>query len=199
MRSILIAPVLCVILAANAPARDMYVDNMAGDDRNSGDSASTLGAAGGPYRTIRRALRAAKAGDRIIIANTGQPYRESLSLGGARHSGFSGRPFIVEGDGAVIDGTASVPHDEWEHYEGDVFSVCASSRAVSAIVSRRQAGQPRTGFRRWSISAQVATAAVEPGGGPHLFLRRKRTAAATLRPGVRRRANGHHAVPGAPC
>ena len=34
----------------------------------------------------RKALRIADRGDQIVIANTGQPYREGISLQGARHS-----------------------------------------------------------------------------------------------------------------
>ena len=61
-----------------------------GDDGRDGRSAEASGA-GGPFRTIARALRAAGAGDRIILTKTTEPYRESITLQGGRHSGHENR------------------------------------------------------------------------------------------------------------
>ncbi len=108
-------------LAASAPAREIYVDNRAGDDRFDGANQRGSQDLHGPVRTIGRALRVALGGDRIVLANTGEPYRESISLVGSRHSGIPLRDFIIEGNGSVLDGSAPVPPDAWEHYREAVF------------------------------------------------------------------------------
>ncbi len=72
-------------------------------------------------RTIAKALHRAQSGDRIVLASTGQPYRESVSLVGGRHSGTPSKPFVIAGNGAVLDGSAAVPSWAWENYRGGVF------------------------------------------------------------------------------
>jgi len=115
--------ILAVFVACGTLAfgRDVYVDNVAGDDRHSGDAAKPSGTGVGPCRTIARALRSAKRGDQIVLAPTGVPYRESITLEGLRHSGFANRAFVIEGNGAILDGSTPVPGTAWEHYRGDVF------------------------------------------------------------------------------
>ena len=75
----------------------------------------------GPCRTIAKALRLAGSGDRVVLTKTGEPYRESITLQAARHSGIVGQPFTLVGNGAVLDGSHPVPKDDWEHVAGDVF------------------------------------------------------------------------------
>ncbi len=102
-------------------ARDIHVSNLGGDDRSDGSSLRPAIARGGPVRTIAKALRLAEAGDRILLAKTPEPYRESLSLTGSKHSGSPLGPLVIEGNGAVLDGSAAVPDDAWRHFVGDVF------------------------------------------------------------------------------
>lgn len=113
---------LVVALGASgtpAGAGEIYVNNVLGNDRSEGQRPEPGNL--GPVRTIRHALRLAQPGDRIILANTGQPYRESISLVGSRYSGLGGRPFVLDGNGAVLDGSAPVPPEAWRHYSKDVF------------------------------------------------------------------------------
>lgn len=107
--------------AMNARARDIYVDNVAGDDRRLGTAAKISGRAGGPVRSIRRALELAGGTDRIILADSGEPYRESLTLQAGRHTGFPTQPFTIVGNGAILDGSQPVSKQVWEHVKGDVF------------------------------------------------------------------------------
>ena len=109
------------MLDAPASARDIYVDNVGGDDYHLGGSAVASNTGGGPCRTIARALRLAQAGDRIILTDTGEPYRECITLSGPRHSGSARRPFVIVGNGATLDGSAPVHPDAWEQYEGDIY------------------------------------------------------------------------------
>jgi hypothetical protein len=112
---------LLLLLAPTAGARDIFVDNVAGDDRRQGESAAINGRAGGPCRSIRRALELAHRGDRVVIADSGQPYHESITLQAGRHSGIPTKPFTIVGNGATLDGSAPVPSDAWAHVEGNVF------------------------------------------------------------------------------
>jgi len=102
------------ILAFETRATDWFVNNQIGDDRFDGQDAEVRGANAGPFRSISRALRAATQGDQITLADTGQPYRESITLQGAAHSGLSYQDFRITGNGAVLDGTAPIPRDAWE-------------------------------------------------------------------------------------
>lgn len=108
-------------VAGDLYAGDLYVNNVSGDDTRDGTAAGSLGAQGGPLRTIARALQKANQGDRIILAKTEEPYRESLTLQAGKHSGVPGRPFELIGNGAILDGTQPVPADAWEQYAGDVY------------------------------------------------------------------------------
>lgn len=115
------ALLLVLLLAPSVCARDIFVNNVSGDDRRGGESAEINGRAGGPCRSIRRALQLVERGDRVVIANSGQLYHESVTLQAGRHSGIPSRPFTIIGNGATLDGSAPVPRDAWEHVEGNVF------------------------------------------------------------------------------
>jgi hypothetical protein len=112
---------VCCVLVAPLWSRDIYVNNVTGDDGNDGSTAEPAGERVGPYQTISRALRASRTSDRVILANTGEPYGESLTFQGGRQSGMDGFPFEVIGNNAVLDGTVPVPAFGWSHYEGRVF------------------------------------------------------------------------------
>jgi hypothetical protein len=98
---------LTVLLLGGLPAsaRDIVVNNVDGGDA----------------RTITAALCLVGPGDRIVLTNTGQPYRESISFVGSRLSGSSFGPLTLVGNGAVLDGSEPIPPDAWEPYENLVF------------------------------------------------------------------------------
>lgn len=108
-------------LTLAASAKDIFVDNVRGDDRFVGAEAARRGAEAGPCRTIARALDQAATGDRIILAATGVPYRESITLQAGRHSGTTDEPFQIIGSGATLYGAARVPHDAWQHVARDIY------------------------------------------------------------------------------
>jgi hypothetical protein len=108
-------------LLSNAAARDIYVNNLAGDDRFDGSQQQPSDGYIGPVRTITKAMRLARASDVVRIANTGTPYHEMISVAGGDHSGAPVRPFRIEGNGAVVDGSVGIPPLAWEHFRGDVF------------------------------------------------------------------------------
>lgn len=104
---------LLVSCAGLCVARDIYVDNVYGNDDFAGHSPKAIDM-NGPVRTIKHALEMAHASDRIILANNPErPYRESLLVGGERNSGIPGFPFRIKGNGATIDGSAEIPPEYW--------------------------------------------------------------------------------------
>ena len=115
IRKRLLLTLILALVATESMGGDIFVNNRIGDDRRPGTSAEE------PCQSIRRGLELANSGDRVIIAETGEPYRESLTLQAGKHSGISGRPFQIVGGGAILEGTAPVPEDSWEHASGDVY------------------------------------------------------------------------------
>jgi len=114
---------IAVLLGLVTPAlgRDIFVNNRGGDDRANGANETPLGMLG-PVESIRKALLLAQPGDRIVLTNNGVPYREMVSLSTGRHSGFStSQPFVIDGRGAALDGSAAVSSSAWESFRGPVF------------------------------------------------------------------------------
>lgn len=111
----------CLVLGPAGFARDLYVNNEAGSDLNDGLERTAAMANRGPFRTIAQALRRARAGDRIYLENTGTPYRESVTLQAARHSGVEREPFMIIGNRAILDGSMAVPPEAWEHFRDDIY------------------------------------------------------------------------------
>ncbi|HVU87597.1 MAG TPA: right-handed parallel beta-helix repeat-containing protein [Pirellulales bacterium] len=100
---------------------DLFVDNLHGDDARTGRTQLADVTLSGPVRSLTRALELARPGDRVMMADTGVPYRESVTLSGGRNNGLGSEPFVIEGNGAVLDGSLPVPPRAWEHFQGDVF------------------------------------------------------------------------------
>jgi hypothetical protein len=117
----LLAGVLLLLPGAVAAGRDIYVSNLAGDDRFAGEESQVRSDEGGPVRTLAKALRLAHGGDRIVIEKTDRPYRESISLVGSRLSGSPERPLVIQGNGAILDGSAPVPPQAWQHDRDAIF------------------------------------------------------------------------------
>lgn len=115
--------VLVGLLLAVSPAgaRDIFVDNVSGSDASRGMQPRNMPGQVGPVRTLTKALRLARHGDRIVLTANDKPYRESIALVGTRHSGYSFSLFTIEGNGATLDGSEPVPADAWENHAGAVF------------------------------------------------------------------------------
>ena len=120
MRNLCLA--ISIVCGAAAPAvgRDLFVNNITGDDLHDGLQESTT-AFGGPLRSLRRALQIVLPGDRIVLAKTEEPYRESISLSTAAQCGNELSPLVIDGQGAILDGTEPVPPRSWESVRGPLF------------------------------------------------------------------------------
>lgn len=109
-------------LAENAP-RTFYVNNRTGQDAFDGLAAEPAGdGKAGPLATIMAAVRKADVGSLIVVANTGEPYRERVSIEGYR-KGRAARPLVIEGSGATVTGLVRVAPERWKALEGrpDVY------------------------------------------------------------------------------
>jgi len=121
-RSLLLVVWLAGGWCAVAVGETIYVDNVLGQDRANG-LAAEVSADTGPVRSLATAMRLAGHSARIELANTGVPYREMISLSLPQHSGSPNRPFIINGNGAVLDGTVVADYGAWRHVEGAVFAM----------------------------------------------------------------------------
>lgn len=121
MNILIRATILFLFVVSTCLGRDIYVSRKYGDDRNKGYSGRDTGSMEGPVQTIGRALELAQSGDRIIVDPKCGPYRESITLFGQNKGGTAEHPFIIEGCGAVLDGTETLPKNVWKHYQDDIF------------------------------------------------------------------------------
>lgn len=145
---ILVCAVLFTALSTAATARELHVNNMLGDDRASGLAVESQ-SGDGPVARICRALELAAPGDRIVIANTGEPYREEVSFFGRNLRGREDRPLVISGNGAVLDGTVVAAQGAWRPVEGDVFSMRPRRLTYQQLFNE---GQPLDRVRLASLS-----------------------------------------------
>ena len=137
-----------MLIGINAEAKTVYVNNTMGDDRFTGEREDFDVVEAGPVRTIARATELARLGDTISLADTGVPYQECVSLTNKNASGISAEfPFILDGNGASLDGRVTVEHEKWEHfkeiykdvkdnppeYQGDIFRLHVAKYYPNAV------------------------------------------------------------------
>ncbi|MFA6293421.1 MAG: right-handed parallel beta-helix repeat-containing protein [Victivallales bacterium] len=114
--------VLCAcsfVLAFRAGALEYYVDNTVGDDKFSGTSKTVAENKVGPFRSITKAVLAAKAGDTVLVIPTGKPYRETVNLYGMKN-GEPGKPITIDGQGVTVSGAEECPPAGWRIWKDDV-------------------------------------------------------------------------------
>ena len=105
---------LCLLLIPSVTsAATYYVNNEVGDDDNSGTSADA------PLATIARAVALCGTSDTLVLVNTGKIYYESLNLG--RRGGTAAKPFVIEGNGAVLSGLEIIKPDRWQEVADGLY------------------------------------------------------------------------------
>ncbi len=168
---------VALLLAGPAAARDLYVDNRGGDDHLTGLQPRTRPDGSGPVRTVAKALRLAAPGDQISLAATGRPYRESVSLVGSRLSGTAREHFVLNGNGAVLDGSLPIAADQWTFYRDNRFRFrpphtefyqlfLDGKPAVRVFVPPRGDSPPKLQPRQWCAHQGAIYFAVAPGKLP---------------------------------
>jgi len=114
---------LVVAGCRGAVAETYYVNNRVGNDRFDGLSELPIGGDNGPVRSLGLALRRAGKSDVIVIAATGNPYFESLTLMGPKHSGTGLHPFQIIGNGAELSGARPLPPEQWQLAENSIWRI----------------------------------------------------------------------------
>ena len=150
--SFILTSILGSVISNQALAGVLFVNNDSGSDSHSGLSATSVSGQQGPMRTIGKALQIAKQGDSIHIANTGVPYRESVSIQNARNSGLVGKSFHILGNGATLDGRKKISYDQWTAVGNQIY----------------QFKPPRTSFFILYIDNRPATQVDVPAGANKL-------------------------------
>lgn len=158
----LLVPLLT--LPASLQAANIYVNNATGADRNDGSAATTVGTFAGPVRTISRAIRLAGPSDVIVLANSGSPYFDEVTLDGRRTSGNAARPFQIEGNGATLSGAMALPYEAWEEVGRDLWKVTPYRKGQyqlvrngAAVAERRRAADeqwpevPALNVNQWCV------------------------------------------------
>ena len=174
------ALIVAAVLATEVGARDIYVDNLAGNDTQTGRESTGVGRENGPVRTIAKATRLAAPGDRIVLANTAEPYREQVTLQGGKCSGLgAGLPFVLEGNGAIIDGTTDVPDEAWQRVGADVFrfgpllkshqALFIEGEPVGRVPMARGEARPSLQPLQWLLSGGWVYLRTRPGEVPQSY------------------------------
>ena len=105
-----IAIFLCLfVLTSFVYARDIYVNPDTGNDSYNGLS-PTVDGDNGPMKNPNSAIKIAGPGDTVHLAKA--VYKKGLDL--TNKSGEPGKPLIIDGHGATIDGCRPINPDDWQ-------------------------------------------------------------------------------------
>jgi|GEM_PF-143635 len=111
------------ITTLQSHGRDIHVDPAAGDDSS----------ATGPVRTIARAIKLAQAGDTIHLEP--RVYRDYAGFYGKR--GAPGKPIILAGHGATLDGSEPLDPKQWTETKPGLFRCDDLLRYVDDAIIHR--------------------------------------------------------------
>jgi len=117
---------------SSAGGDQLVVDNLRGSDLQSPGDGQRFQA---PYRTIQRAIDHAVSGDTIAIRETGEPYRECVSINTNNNLGTPDFPLIIEGNGVTLDGTRGLGILDWDLIGNDVFELKVPSPGYVKILA----------------------------------------------------------------
>ncbi|MFZ4695041.1 MAG: hypothetical protein ACOYMV_07945 [Verrucomicrobiia bacterium] len=96
-----------------AMAATWHVNNTTGNDALDGKTPTAA------FATIRKAISCCATSDRLVLAKTGKAYLESIELNGL--GGTPARPFVIEGNGAVLCGFKPVDPAAWQKREDGLW------------------------------------------------------------------------------
>jgi hypothetical protein len=109
MKLFTLTALLVALTLGQTEARDLHVDVVIGDDANDGTTS--------PLRSIRQAIRIAKAGDTIHLAPA--VYHEYAGLYNKR--GEPGKPITLDGHGATLEGSDPIDPATWTEVSPGLF------------------------------------------------------------------------------
>ena len=134
--SLLLGCVVWALCVAPAPlgARDLYVDNLLGDDLSTGETPQALEGREGPVRTIAAALKLCRGSDTIHLANNPLPYFESISISGRKLFNLDLGGLTIDGHGATLSGVFRIPQGSWRHRAGGLWELHPHRKAHYQLV-----------------------------------------------------------------
>ncbi|MCB1231263.1 MAG: right-handed parallel beta-helix repeat-containing protein [Verrucomicrobiae bacterium] len=94
-------------------ATDLYVDPKTGNDAADGDAAA-------PLESIAMAIKRAIAGDTIYLVHHGERWTDLPTF--HSKSGEPGKPIVLDGQGAVLDGSEPLDPAQWTDLGDGLFS-----------------------------------------------------------------------------
>ncbi len=109
MKLFTLTALLVALAFGQTEARDLHVDVVIGDDANDGTTS--------PLRSIRQAIRIAKAGDTIHLAPA--VYHEYAGFYNKR--GEPGKPITLDGHGATLEGSDLIDPATWTEVSPSLF------------------------------------------------------------------------------
>jgi hypothetical protein len=141
---------LMIWVPALASAVELVVDNVRGSDLQGPPQGARTST---PYRTIQRAVEHASVGDTISIRNTGEPYRECVSINSNHQLGTPIFPLIIEGNGATLDGTRPLGVLDWTAIGQDLFELNVRSPGHVTLIAADDQPHPENLGHRTDLSA----------------------------------------------
>lgn len=133
-RTLLPAVVMLAALSPLASAATIYVDSRLGNDALDGLIAEQVSDHSGPVRTLHRAVRMVRAGDQIVLANNGEPYRGGLALYGLQQSGMPNFPIEIVGNGCVLTGAKPIDPLTWRMVGRDLWRITPQRKGWYQLV-----------------------------------------------------------------
>ena len=124
---------LSMLLLPSLMGGDIYVDNLRGDDANSGTQES-------PFRSIKVAAKALKAGNTLHMVPNADPYtlEDAVDPGAvgliefvASQAGTAERPTVVDGHGSKVLGLFHYKAERWQSEGSSVFRTRLPNNTVT--------------------------------------------------------------------
>ena len=126
-------PLTCALLACAfaCQARDLYVDPLRGDEHANGLAAKADGT-NGPVKTIARGIKYAEPGDTVHLSSV--VFKESAVF--YNRTGEPGKPIVLDGHGATLDGGDPVDPAAWTEVSPGLFRNDQLLRLDDAVIQR---------------------------------------------------------------
>lgn len=126
-------PLTCALLACAfaSQARDLYVDPLRGDEHANGLAAKADGT-NGPVKTIARGIKYAQPGDTVHLSSV--VFKESAVF--YNRVGEPGKPIVLDGHGATLDGGDPVDPAAWTEVSPGLFRNDQLLRLDDAVIQR---------------------------------------------------------------
>ncbi|MCF7853693.1 MAG: right-handed parallel beta-helix repeat-containing protein, partial [Candidatus Pacebacteria bacterium] len=153
--TLLSALLLGAFMALRGYAKDVYVNNQAGND----DTAD--GTREKPYATIMAAVEVLENSDSLHLTATGIPYRPTGSIHLKGIGGTPEKPLIIDGHGATITWRRRYGVDQWKDEGEGIFS---RKMGTNSAMKRHWEGFDLVMFDGRPGTSCVCRAALEPFG-----------------------------------